>query len=107
QQVFLNFRILESPEHVVDEVVMDVDEQHRRGEEEEHLPGVEGAEHGVDLVGNALACEPAGEHDGKRQDRAANLRLVHATQARVFHLVDKREVLQRVEEGCPQEIQLV
>src|SRR5215216_6598599 len=43
EQVLLHFRVLEAPEHVVDEVMVDVDEQHRGGEEEEHLPGVERA----------------------------------------------------------------
>src|SRR4051812_21135136 len=94
EQVFLDLRIPEFPEHVVDEVVVNVDEQHRRGEEEEHLPRVERAERGVDLVRHELEGHPAGDDDGDGEDRAAHFGVLQAAQPRVFHLVDERQVLQ-------------
>ena len=86
--------------------MVDVDEQHRRGEEEEHLPRVERAERGVDLVRQELERQPSRQHDPDGQDRSADLGMIEAAQPRVFHLVDKRQVLQRVEERRQQEVEL-
>src|SRR5437867_2769452 len=84
QQVLLNFRILEPPEDVVDEVVVDVDEQHRGGEEKEHLPRVERAEHRIDFVRDELEGQPSGKHDAEREDRPTNFRVLQAAQPRIF-----------------------
>src|SRR5688572_28047136 len=58
-------RIAEPPENIVDEVVMNIDEEHGRGEEEEDVPGVECAEPLIERARYEVERQPpSGDHTG-------------------------------------------
>ena len=106
QQVGADRGIGEPPDDVVDEVVVDVDEQHRRDHEERDPERRGGPEQRVEGAGHQLEGQPPGQQHGGHHPDQRGVARPGGPASRVLHAVDERQVLHRVEERRHEEVEL-
>src|SRR6185503_7062206 len=98
EEILLHGWVPEPPEDVVDEIVVDVDEQHGGREEEEDVPRVEGAQPLVERARYQIERQPPGGDDGDHDAGRPDLVPRETPQSPTLELGRNRKVLKRVKE---------